>query len=658
MAEKIGTGMAPIIDEQGDGLLGFRDAQGRNWMMPRWSLDASGNAVGLVGPAGGVVGAKMPSVTADSQSAATANTAALQAALDAGGEICVATPGVVWISDALVIGSDTHLKLGADTTIKLLTGGTVKNMLVSAGYRRQAAGFLSCTLTWTAGRSVTINRTAHGLSVGQYVYMWSSNLAPSCFAGVFPVVSVTDANAFVVRLHRTPSTAPTGTAQYVLADTNIRVEGGTWDQNYPTNTFGSGSDNMGIIIGVAAHASVSDVTINNCAKYCLEFGAVYDYSATRIATESSSSDIIKVYGPAVGGRISKISGTTADDVLSFQGKEAAPFSAYMWTFGDVHDATAEDLVGNTANGGVATCYYSVNEYMGGITFRRIGGFGSGWCVAITAGYSNGRLDDVTIDGVRSGGTTPIKVNANGYTGGVINRIEVRDFDFEPDTYASNRQGVVQDANTTVNEWLFIGTNVNSATWPSSSTYLCTFLGVVGTATWIGGRFSGNGSNGRLAQFTGGVTTVNMQGCSFTSAWSVVFDFSTTGTPTVNLTGNDFSCFGAVVQTTLVCTVNLNGNRCNANSNGVVRANAAVAITVRGAANNWVTTNSITNGSGTGNWRIYGWDIPINLNTSGITKVVAGQFCLNTTLAGTLAAGRLAHCNGTNFLQLDTPANVF
>lgn len=54
MAEKIGTGMAPIIDEQGDGLLGFRDAQGRNWMMPRWSLDASGNAVGLVGPDGEV----------------------------------------------------------------------------------------------------------------------------------------------------------------------------------------------------------------------------------------------------------------------------------------------------------------------------------------------------------------------------------------------------------------------------------------------------------------------------------------------------------------------------------------------------------------------------------------------------------------------------
>ena len=94
------------------------------------------------------------------------------------------------------------------------------------------------------------------------------------------------------------------------------------------------------------------------------------------------------------------------------------------------------------------------------------------------------------------------------------------------------------------------------------------------------------------------------------------------------------------------------------SNGAVRANAAVTITIKSESNNWVSNNSITNGSGTGSWRLYGWDMPINLNTSGVNKTVAGQYCYNTTLAGTLLGGRQAFCNSVNWVQLDNTANLF
>jgi lysophospholipase L1-like esterase len=56
MSERVGSGATPIFDEDGDqGLIGWRDARGRNWMVPRWSTDAAGNVAGLVGPDGSVL---------------------------------------------------------------------------------------------------------------------------------------------------------------------------------------------------------------------------------------------------------------------------------------------------------------------------------------------------------------------------------------------------------------------------------------------------------------------------------------------------------------------------------------------------------------------------------------------------------------------------
>lgn len=597
---------------------------------------------------------------------ASATTAAMNASLAAGGYVYWAGSGQVFINDPIIIPANTHLKVSPTLEI-VLTGGTAKNLITSSAYQRiAAASWISATPTWTAGRSLSVARTAHGLTAGQYIFVFSTSLAPTTpvtgfgnqFLGVFPISAVTDADNFVIRLHRTPNSAPTGTFQYIVADVGITVEGGIWNQNFPTNAFGTASNNHAMIFGGVAHLRVKDVRCKNVSKYCVNVGGAYDWTVDGLAADISSSDVFKGYGPLVQGQVCNVSGFSVDDVVSLQTKEAAAFSVYMWTFGDIHNNVVENISAQ-ANVGVATMYFSVTEYCGSNIFRNISGSGgAGRGVAITAGYSNAYCDDITIDCTNGGGTHSFRVNAQAFTGCVINNLEIRGWRFEPDTYASNRQGILSDAGVSVNNWVMTNPVVNSGVWPSGTTFLWQIGSPIGTFSMSGGSFSGLSNVARLAQFTGGVVEANIKTSRFTSTWSVVFEFTTAGTPTVNVEGCDFNNLGAVVSTAVAATVNLFGNRFNVGANGVVRANAAVAINVKSASNNYVGGSVITNGSGTGDWRVYGWDMPINLNTTGINKTVAGQFCFSNTLAGTLAANRLAHCNGTNFLQLDTPANVF
>lgn len=53
MSERVARGVAPIFDEDGaQGLIGFRDSAGRNWMVPRFTTNVSGNVTGMAGPNG------------------------------------------------------------------------------------------------------------------------------------------------------------------------------------------------------------------------------------------------------------------------------------------------------------------------------------------------------------------------------------------------------------------------------------------------------------------------------------------------------------------------------------------------------------------------------------------------------------------------------
>ena len=138
---------------------------------------------------------------------AAVNTAAIQAALDVGGEIRMTTPGTYNIAGPLKIGSNTSLRLANGVILK--TSGATDNLLQSKAY---SAAKTSVTLTWAAGTGgvtasmCSVAWTGHGLVEGDYV--WITGVNQSQYLGVFRITTRTDADNFVVSLQRAPTTSP------------------------------------------------------------------------------------------------------------------------------------------------------------------------------------------------------------------------------------------------------------------------------------------------------------------------------------------------------------------------------------------------------------------------------------------------------------------
>jgi len=462
-------------------------------------------------------------------------------------------------------------------------------------------------------------------------------------------------------MHRTPATSPTGTAQIVTANQNIIVEGGAWDQDYPNNTGGTLLGQMLMVIGAVAHSRVRDVVLKNAAKYTLEFGAVYDFEADCVSADSTTSDVIKVYGPAVAGMIQNVAGTSNDDTLSLQGKEAAAFIGYAWTWGDMINVTGQNIHANSITPGnnVCTVYGSASEYTGGIVFRNIGGAATNNGVAVIAGYANSRVDDVTIDNSQASGFYGVRLGVATGTGHIINQLIVRGPKYVPAANLQNQNGYLQDPAWTATTLSFYDIDASNPDAPAGVTYWGAVQGPVGTANFFGGRLNGVSTALRFIQFTAAVTTINCNGFSVgANAGNFIVLDPGAGTPTVNVTGCNFDNPGPVVGISVPCTVVLSGNRFNMGANGVCRSDVAVVAKIKSGGNNFVAGAIFTNGSATGLWELYGFDIPVDVGATGVQKTISGQYCFNTTIRGTLQANRLVTCGATQWAQVDTPANVF
>lgn len=608
---------------------------------------------------GGVsVQQSIDSMVSNDSAVATANTTILQNALNAGGLVQVTQPGTYYINATLVIGSNTTLKLSDGVTIKL-TGGSAINMIATSAWQQFTTAPLTGSLSWTAGKSVNLTWTGHGLSVGDYVFVWSSTLSPSAFAGVFPVTSVVDANTVTLKLWRTPATGPTGTVNMVKANVNVVIDGGNWDQNYPSNSLpGNSLLRKAIEVSMVAHAKVRKCTLSNIGYYSVEVAGAYDFELSDLTSNTVAPNIIKVYGPAVSGVIQRINGTSTDDTISIQSKESVAFIGNMPCWGDLQNIHAQDntVISTGANGfGV---FYSANEWVGGISVDNISGTASAGGVAILPMYASSVLNDIVLKHVHISAQYEIRMAGNGVSG-TIQKMSYYDGVTHPDDYTLDRSVIFLDTTCTINSLNIVNFNAINTSWSVAGGFLWNFNGTIGTLNIIGGALNFSTTNGTLAQFLGsGAESINATGVYVGSTVGSLFRIFN-GTPTISLQGCDINSSSSVVSTNVACTVSLTGNRLNVGTNGVVRSNAAVAIKVKAAGNNWVTSNVFSNGSGTGLWEFYGLDIPLNLSATGIQKTVSGQHAFNTAAAaGTIVQNRLATCNGTNWVQVDTPANVF
>ncbi len=331
--------------------------------------------------------------------AAAANTAMIQQALAHGGRVDVRGQGVAYLNATLVIGDATELTLEAGLTLRQAPNTNRSMLRTSASLASTAA----VTLSWTAGRLCMVAWPAHGLTAGQSVWLQgAANVASQTpYLGVFPVVSVTDANTLVVRLRRAPTAAPTLTVLAVRANQGVTVQGGgLWDYDFANNPIPINVDTQALVM-VGVDGLVADVHVQNAFKYCLTLSAVANWRAG-LQTPVTHSDGVKVYGPAFDGEVLRLAGAPGDDFISFQPKEAAGFLQYPLSEGDIIGVRGGNLQQNGQSG---------TDTVGMLTF-----------------YAHGiyTIDDVEIAGVRGeNGYRAINLrNSGDQSSGQFGRIKV------------------------------------------------------------------------------------------------------------------------------------------------------------------------------------------------------------------------------------------
>ena len=305
--------------------------------------------------------------------AATANTTLLQQALSRGGRVDVRGQGVAYLNATLIVGDATELTLEAGLTLRQAPNTNRSMLRTSASLATGAA----VTLSWTAGRLCTVAWPSHGLVAGQSVWLQgAANLASQTpYLGVFPIVSVADANTLVVRLRRAPVAAPTLAVTAVKANRGITVQGGgLWDYDFANNPIPINVDTQALVM-VGVDGLLADVHVQNAFKYCLTLSAVANWRAG-LSVPATHSDGVKVYGPAFDGEVLRVVGAPGDDFLSFQPKEAAGFLQYPLSEGDILGVRGGNLQ-QTGQSGTDT--------VGMVTFYT---------------HSLYALDDVEIAGVR------------------------------------------------------------------------------------------------------------------------------------------------------------------------------------------------------------------------------------------------------------------
>lgn len=285
---------------------------------------------------------------ASPSASAAANTAAIQAALDVGGLVTITTPGVYLISATLLIGSNTELRLTPGVELKA-SGSGVGNILNSSV---MSATKSSVTLTYTANSLlVTVNWTAHGLTTKDSV--WITGADQYYYLGVFQIVSVTNANAFVIKLRRQPLTAATGTILAVVAQENTTIIGGTWNFNYTGgNAPATGTLTHCIRLGGINNLRIENITGKDSMKYVLDIGGVTNFRFSGGSGSGLNADFIKLRGPMFNADVRSIDVSTGDDVLSIQTKEPVAFDSYNWTWGDCIGVHVSGIGGQSATAGI------------------------------------------------------------------------------------------------------------------------------------------------------------------------------------------------------------------------------------------------------------------------------------------------------------------
>ena len=611
------------------------------------------------------------SIVASGDTTGITDTTALQNALTAGGVIRVEQSGVLWINKTLVYGSNTTLQLGPGTTIRQVAGTNSTLAISTAHQTFNATGGTMVTITQGTGNAVNVLWAAHGLVVGQGV--WLSGNGVSTYNGVFRVDVVVDANNFTVNTAYLATSAPSGTTKAIVAVQNFHLYGGgTFDYNYANNT-GSAANYLAHCVNLVGliDCLIEDCYSGNANKYGYMLNSALNVKLRNLKS-INRSDGLKIYGPCRAVDLDGFYGVTQDDLISVQTKEGTGYLPYQPAFGDNYDVKIRNVNGSTNVGGSSVVVYpSDSEVTDRVVIDGVSGspFTATVNVTCNAPFTTGTINSLILKNVSGIGQTTVQ----------LDKCNISEFRLEqsvPNASALNGSTAAFLATTTNNTCRNITIDGGRSVYPSSGDQALTFLqGVFKHLVIKNFVCDGTGAQQDLLRFSGGswgAERIDVQDCYFNTGAKYAVQITqapaSTATPIMvafsNCQFDGLGAFDCEVGTSSGLTFNIVFNSCvfNGLSLGAVRVANANTFNVRGNGGNiWLAGSAVfASVGGTPILTAYGFDLPIDIGgVTGLGKTTSGMYCFNNGSArGTITQNRLVTCNGTNWVQVDVPTNVF
>jgi hypothetical protein len=322
----------------------------------------------------------------------------LDTARTAGGGLVKGLPGQTYhLSAPLIVGSNTTLDM-TGCIIKVNDGvaiNHIQNRAVATSQRTLSG----CSITSGATSLTCATGAFAAADVGRSVYV--AGAGPSAAVLCAKVSSVTSATVVVLTV-AAQTTVTTATATVYDRDSNITVTGGIWDR------AGGISGAAGPVQHLLRFRRVDGLTIRNVkvksivGKFGVNPGDVTNVCIDNVHCDLSSSignSGVQVGGPAERVSISRVYGTTSDDLVALTARD---YPSYEDTIGDMTGVTIDGVYPNQAMCAVKIAGGTGTKYRG-IAVRNV--FGSTFQAPIriwddTASPGPTDIDGLTVQDVR------------------------------------------------------------------------------------------------------------------------------------------------------------------------------------------------------------------------------------------------------------------
>jgi len=586
-------------------------------------------------------------LTANDQSYASANSLAIQAALDLTGSVDIwpsEIGGDIYIDSTLKIKSDTSLITKNGGVLKIRDGiPAILPICNEALYSTPA----SVTVTSVVNHVATISWTSHGLDIHSCVCLQGSDIED--YNLPFRIRRIVDADTIQVTLVAFTSLLPATSLSAYVMDKNINVDVSI-DYNYAQTTLSGGYNAHGAVFAYIADSKIKVVT-NDTAKYSCQVGGALNVDVDD--SGSSNSDLLKIYG-ASRDITAKVSGNSSDDCLSVQGTEAAAFIAYQPAKGPIYNVNVTKIsaMQNTVqtHGGSLVVYSDEVNTMAGVNFDsgsvgtstttaltikpgvtfdpllskindvRIGALSlvadQNWCVSITTG-----LKKLTFDG------TIFKVSAVGgrmlnQSAGVIDLLTFKNLSLDLTNFAGSTIDLI-NITSTVKTIVFDNVEIFGTTANDDAK----ILNLSATAL---------------------VDLIVIKNCNIESINRLINIAEVANVPIIYLDDCNINDLDYIVSTAKSCEVHIKSKITNVYR--LINASDSINVKLFTESSSVAHDAIFRVSSGAPTLEIYSSTQPVNLSAVYINKV-AGARCITNAARGTIPANRPVICDGTKWVDM-------